>query len=54
MSEAVKVAGICMSGVLCFAFAAIGEPIWAKTFGSVFGALIGLPVIGKGIQKLTK
>ena len=52
MSEPVKVAGICISGVCCFACAAIGEMEMAYAFGGVFGALLGFPMIGKGIKKL--
>ena len=54
MSDAVKVAGLCVSGVLCFVFIAIGERELGYAFISVFGALLGFPVIGKGIQKLVK
>lgn len=54
MSEPLKVTGLIMTGVLCFGFAVMGEPIWAKTFGGLFGAILGLPVIGAGIQKLVR
>lgn len=54
MNDSVKVAGLCMSGVLSFSFAAIGEPVVSKTFFGIFCGLLGLPVVGAGIKKLTK
>lgn len=54
MSDAIKVTGICVSGILCFAFVAIGEMELGYSFAGVFGALLGFPVIGKGLQKLIK
>ena len=54
MSDTVKVAGLCISGLLSFAFAAIGEMQLCYSFAGVFGAILGLPIIARGIQKLSK
>ena len=64
MSEAVKVAGIIISGLVCFGFATIGvmedKPVlmnFAYSFGGVFGMLLGIPIFGKInniIKKLAK
>ena len=54
MSDAIKVAGICVSGVCALGFAAIGEMNFAYAFGGVFGALLGFPILGKGVQKIVK
>jgi len=54
MNDSVKVTGICISG-LCFCVSlALGEPVIAKTFFGIFCAILGLPFVGKGIQKLAK
>ena len=52
MSDAVKVAGICVSGLCCFACAAIGEMEMAYAFGGVFGSLLGLPVAYRAGKKI--
>jgi len=54
MSDAVKVAGLCCSAVCSVVFALIGQMELCYGFTGVFGALLGFPVIGKGIQKLSK
>jgi len=64
MSDAVKVAGLCVSGVVCFGFAVIGIAYdypelmpFAYGFGSAFGTLLGIPVlqgIGRAIKKIAE
>jgi hypothetical protein len=54
MSDAVKVAGICCSAVASISFALMGQMELCYSFAGVFGALLGLPIIAKGIQKLVK
>jgi len=54
MNDSVKVAGICCSTLGAIAFAALGLMELCYAFAGVFGALLGFPVIGKGIQKLFK
>jgi hypothetical protein len=54
MSDPVKVAGICMSGLGAICFAALGQMELCYSFAGVFGAILGFPIIGQGIQKLVK
>lgn len=54
MSDAVKVAGVCCSAVICGVSLLIGEMEFAYASGGLFAMLLGLPVMGKGIQKLSK
>jgi len=54
MSDAIKVAGICCSMVASVSFALIGQMELCYSFAGVFGALLGFPIIARGIQKLTK
>ena len=54
MSEPVKVAGICMSGLGAIAFGALGLMELCYSFAGVFGALLGFPIAGRGIAKMIK
>ena len=54
MSEPVKVAGICCSA-LCFCVSlAMGEMNFVYSFGGLLGAILGFPIVGKGLQKIFK
>lgn len=52
MNDAVKVAGLIGSAGVCIVALALGEMNFAMSFGSLFGAILGLPVLGQGVKKL--
>jgi len=54
MNDSVKVAGLCCSAVCFVVSLVVNEMNLAYAFAGVFGAILGLPVIGKGISKLAK
>lgn len=64
MDDALKLAGLIVSGVLCFGFATIGICFgfpalvpFAYAFGGVFGTILGIPIfsaVGRAIKKLAK
>ena len=54
MSEPVKVAGVCSSALVCVVSLLIGEMEFAYAFGGMFTMILGLPLFGKGVQKLAK
>jgi len=54
MNDAVKVAGLCCSMLGFVVSLLLEERELAYACISAFGALLGFPVIGKGIQKLVK
>lgn len=54
MSDAVKVAGVCCSAVICGVSLLIGEMEFAYASGGIFAMLLGLQPIGKSISKLSK
>ena len=54
MSDTVKAAGILGSAMVCAVSLALGEMEFAYAFGGMFTMLLGLPMFGKGLQKLAK
>ena len=61
MSDNIKAVAVITSGLVCFGFGVVGAIYEQEilmnlcyAFGSVFGALIGFPIIGRAIQKLAK
>ena len=61
MSDSIKAVTLIVSGLVCFGFGVVGAIYELKilldlcySFGGVFGALIGFPIVAKGIQKLAK
>ena len=54
MSDGIKVMGLGCSAVICGISLFIGEMEFAYSFGGIFALILGLPPIGKGLQKLVK
>jgi len=54
MSDPIKVTGMICSMIGFVVCLVLGQDVLSKTFFSIFCALIGLPVVGKGLQKLVK
>ena len=52
MSDSVKVAGLFGSMMVCMAALYLGEVEFAYGSASMFGAILGLPVIGRTLQKI--
>jgi len=54
MNDSVKVMGLAGSTIICVVALVLGEMNFAYGAASMFGALLGLPPIGRGLQKLFK
>lgn len=54
MSDAVKVTALCCSIVGFVVCLLLEQQEFTYTFVSIFGAILGLPIVTKGIQKLVK
>jgi len=54
MNDAVKVAGLCCSAVICVVALALGEMNFAYSAGGIFAGILGLPIVGNGIKKLVR
>jgi|GEM_PF-4046938 len=54
MSDSVKVMGLFGSMMICLAALYLGLMEFAYGAASMFGAILGLPVMGRGLQKLFK
>lgn len=54
MSDSVKVMGLAGSTIICVVSLVLGEMNFAYGAASMFGALLGLPPMGRGLQKLFK
>ena len=54
MSEPVKVAGLCCSTVVCVISLVMGEMEFAYASGGIIPLILGLPPLGRGLQKLVK
>ena len=54
MSEALKVTGICCSTVICVISLALGEMEFAYASGGIIPLVLGLPPLGRGLQRIFK
>jgi hypothetical protein len=54
MSDALKVTGICCSTVICGIALLLGEMEFAYASGGIIPLILGLPPLGRGLQKLCK
>lgn len=54
MSDAVKVAGLCCCALICTVSLLVGEVEFAISSGGLISLILGLPIVAKGIQKLSK
>ncbi len=54
MDPIVKVAGLVSSAGICMVSLILGEMNFAYSFGGIFAAILGLPIMGQGIRKLAK
>ena len=61
MSDSVRVVALIVSGLVSFGFGVVGAIYGLQilldlcySFGGLFGALLGLPIVARGIQKLAK
>ena len=61
MSDSIKAVALIVSGLVSFGFGVVGAIYDLQilldlcySFGGLFGALLGFPIIARGIQKLAK
>jgi len=54
MNDSVKVAGLCVAGLVCAVSLAVGEMEFAYSSGGLIPLILGLPILARGIQKLSK
>jgi len=54
MNDSVKVMGIAGSTIICVVSLVLGEMNFAYGAASMIAAILGLPPIGRGLQKLFK